>query len=406
MKKAEPIDKWAERRRLIASKQQRAYIERIKAGVGDLAPEGAMENDARVYTDPVRFEKEMETLFRDYPILAGLSHDLPEPGSIILFEELGQSIIITRTQKDEVKAYLNMCPHRAMTLIDKPCKKKLISCPFHGWSFDLEGNLVGMLEPEGFENINRDDRGLIDVPVVEWCGLIFILPRAGQDKIDIVSHLGEFAVELEQLEFHRSLPIKSGCLDAACNWKYALDTYGEAYHFPVLHKENVALFNSTESLYERFGPHSRIGWPTRDLAEFVDRPEEDWPDSTYGGVHYLFPNTIIFYGSVGAGESFVQIFRHFPKDVDNIKTHFKVYSRAEIATEDYRKFVETAGFDGTLHIVETEDYWVAEQGYAKLKAAPEGFTVLYGANEWSLQDKHIAIAEACGMPLEVYENEP
>ena len=363
-----------------------------------------MENDARVYTDPERFKREMKTVFRDVPIVAGLSQDIKEPGSIMLFDELGQSIIITRAKKGEVRAFLNMCSHRAMALIDKPCKKNLMTCPFHGWSFDLEGNLVGLPEAEAFENIDRSTRNLVKVPVKEWAGLIFILPRAGDEDIDVKGHLGDFAIELEQLELAGSIPVKASMMQAECNWKYALDTYGEGYHFPVLHKENVALFNTTETLHDRFGKHHRTGWAETAMREYMDKPEAEWPEPSYGGIHYIFPNTIIFYGSVGEMEPFVQIFRHYPTSVDTMRTYFNVYSRAEIPNDEFREFIATAGHDGTRHVVETEDYWVATEGYKRLKSAPEGFKVLYGANEWSLQDKHKAIAEASGMPLDVYES--
>ena len=393
---------WAARRAEIARRQQRAYVERVRAGRGDLAREGAMENDARVYTDPARFQRELETVFRDYPILIGLSHDLPQAGSIITFDELGVSIIAVRTKSGAVKAYLNMCAHRAMTLVEAPCRKNLITCPFHGWSFDLDGSLVGVPEPEAFENIDRESRGLTPVPAAEWAGMIFILPRPGDDEIDVKSHFGDFAVELEQLELDRSEPVKAGVLDAQCNWKYALDTYGEGYHFPVLHKQTVAQFNTTQTLYEPFGAHSRIGWPSVDVRQLLDKPESEWPAPCYGGVHYLFPNTILFYGSVGASEPFVQVFKHFPRGVDAMRTCFAVYSRDAITSDEYRSFIETAGYDGTAHVVSTEDYWVAQSGYQRLKTAPPGFKVLYGANEMSLQHKHCEIAKAAGMPLDMY----
>lgn len=394
---------WAARRAGIAKDQQRGFVERVRAGRGDLAPGGAMENDARVYTDAARYERELETIFREQPLLIGLSHDLPEPGSVMLFEELDTSIIIVRTRKGDVKAYLNMCAHRAAKLVDAPCRKKLLTCPFHGWSFDLDGKLVAVPEPEAFENIDRENRGLVSVPCREWAGLIFIKPRAGDDEIDMEAHLGDFAEELEQLELHKSQPVKSGVLDAECNWKYALDTYGEGYHFPVLHKTTVAQFNTTETLYEPFGPHSRIGWPGIEAKRWAEQPESEWPEPHYGGVHYLFPNTIIFYGSVGAGEPFVQVFRHYPRGLGAMRTCFSVYSRAEIESDDYRSFIETAGYDGTAHVVMTEDYWVAENGWARLKSAPPGFKVLYGANEISLQHKHREIAKASGMPLDIYD---
>lgn len=405
MADGDPKVDWAARRAEIAAAQQRGYIERIKRGYGDNAPEGAMENDARVYTDPARYQRELETVFRDVPLVAGLSQDIKDPGSIILFEELGQSIIIARTKAGDVRAFLNMCTHRAMALVEEPCQRNLLTCPFHAWSFDLEGNLVRVPEDEAFQNIDFDSRKLISVPVKEWNGLIFILPRAGEEEIDVEGHLGEFAVELQQLELHGSIPVKSGTLDAECNWKYALDTYGEGYHFPALHKENVALFNTTETLHERFedGKFHRTGWASTAMRDYMDKAEAEWPDPEFGGIHYIFPNTIIFYGSVGNMEPFVQIFRHFPTSTDSMRTHFHVYSRADIQNEEHRKFIEEAGYDGTRHVVETEDYWVATEGYKRLKMAPEGFKVLYGANEWSLHDKHKAIAEAAGMPLEVYD---
>ncbi len=393
---------WAARRARIARQHQRGFVERVRAGRGDLAAEGAMRNDARVYTDPARHDREMQTVFRDAPLLAGLSRDLPERGSIMVFEDLDQSIIILRTRAGEVRAFLNMCAHRAAPLVDGPCRKTLITCPFHGWSYDLDGALVAVPEAEAFANLDRADHGLVPAPAAEWAGMIFILPRAGGETIDLAGHLGDFAVELEQLELHKSHPVKAGVLEAACNWKYALDTYGEGYHFPVLHKQTVSKFNTTETLYEPFGRHSRISWPPVEAKLWAEQPESAWPEPHYGGVHYLFPNTVLFYGSVGAGEPFVQVFRHFPRGPDAMLTRFAVYSRGHIASEQERAFVETAGFDGTAHVVASEDYWIAERGYARLKSAPPGFKVVYGANELSLRDKHRAIAEAAGMPLEIY----
>ena len=391
---------WGLRRTQIAKRQQRAFVDRVRLGHGDLAPEGAMENDARVYTDETRLTRELETVFRAFPILAGLSNDVPDPGSIMLFEELGQSIIIVRNKMGEVRAYLNMCTHRSMQLVDAPCKKARFTCPFHGWTYDLNGKLIGVPEPEAFENIERSTRGLKPVPVKEWAGMIFILPHAGDDEIDLEAHLEDFAVELQQLELWKAQPVKSGTMEADCNWKYALDTYGEAYHFPVLHRDTVALYNTTESYHETFGRHSRIAWPTTEIKDLLDRPESDWPEPSYGGVHYLFPNTILFYGSVGAQEPFVQIFRHFPDGAHAMRTQFSVYSRDVITSEEDRTFIETAGYDGTAHVVETEDYWVAAKGYEQLRRAPEGFKVIYGANELSLQHKHEELATATGMPLE------
>ncbi|MEM6625945.1 MAG: SRPBCC family protein [Pseudomonadota bacterium] len=396
-----PTD-WAARRQRVAEDKQRGYAERVRAGRGDLAPDGAMENDARVYTDPERFQRELETLFREQPILAGLSQDLPEPGSVMLFEELDTSILITRDKSGEVDAFLNMCTHRGAKLAEAPCKRNLLTCPFHGWSFDLNGALVAVPEPEAFENIDKSTRNLVRVPVVEWAGMIFIKPRSGDDAIDIAEHLGSFAPELEQMELANAEPVKEGVLNADCNWKYALDTYGEGYHFPTLHKQTVALISRTETQYENFGNHHRVGWASVDVAEWANKPEEEWPDTQYEGVHYLFPNTVIFMGTVTGSEPFVQIFRHFPDSVGEMHTNFRVYAANGVKDDTHLAEV-AAGFDGTAHVVDTEDYWVARNGWARLKSAPPGFKVLYGANELALQNQHRALADATGMPLDIYD---
>lgn len=395
-------DHWAARRSAIARERQRGYAERVRAGRGDLSPDGPMENDARVYTDPERYQAECETLFRETPLLAGLSCDIATPGDTMLFEEVDTSILIVRNREGDVNAFLNMCPHRAMKLADAPCRQKLITCPFHGWSFDLDGQLIGMPAQEAFEGLDRSTRGLVRAPCAEWAGMIFILPRAGDDNIDVEAHLGSFAPELQQLELGTAKPVKSGTLEAGCNWKYALDTYGEAYHFPVLHKETVALISRTEMHYEPFGRHHRVGWASTDVPDWMDLPESEWPDADYQAVHYIFPNTILFMGTVTGSEPYVQLFRHFPDGVGAMHTRFCVYAPGDADNAETFEQVEAA-FDGTAHVVDTEDYWVARNGWKRLTAAPPGFKVVYGANEWPLQDQHRNLADATGMPLDIYD---
>ncbi len=393
---------WAARRRETALRWRRGYAERVRAGRGDHAPDGAMENDARVYTDPERYARELETVFREQPLVACLSVDLPEPGAMRTFDALGVSVLLTRDADGAARAFLNMCTHRGARLVEAPCRRKLITCPFHGWSFDASGKLIATPEPEAFGNIDKESRGLVPVPLAEAHGLVFIKPRAGDDPIAIDDHLGPFAPELAQLELATSEPVKSGFLEAECNWKYALDTYGEGYHFPTLHKGTVALIALTHSQYERFGRHHRIGWASADTPQWADKPETEWPEPVFGGVHYLFPNTVIFYGTVGDTEPFIQVFRHFPTGLGAMRTEFAVYAPGGVKNDAHREFVASAGYDGTAHVVDTEDYWIARNGWARLVSAPPGFKVVYGANELALHDQHRALAEATGMPLDVY----
>src|ERR1700712_5059336 len=167
---------WAlsvERQREVARDMQRRMNELVRTKT-TAREAGPMRNDPAAYTDPHWLDAEKREIFRKMPILAGLTGDIPNPGDKMLFDAVGPSILILRAKDGGVRAYLNMCPHRAAKIItDCAHDSKLMTCPFHGWTFDLEGKLVGLPGKEGFAGIDREDIGLIRVPVAEWHGLIF-----------------------------------------------------------------------------------------------------------------------------------------------------------------------------------------------------------------------------------------
>lgn len=393
-------ESWAARRARIARDILRRSVAHAAAGGTTDRAEGPMANLASVYTDPVRFEAERRELFGKLPIVACLSSDIPKPGDTIVFEAAGPSILITRTGEGKVNAFLNMCTHRGAKLVREPCNRKLFTCPFHSWSFDGTGRLVAMPGEDGFAGVDRAARGLIRVPAAEWAGLVFVKAHAGEEAIDVESFLGSFAPELAQMELHETAPIKSSVIETKANWKFALDTYGEGYHFSTLHASTIGQTHyNNVAVYERFGRNHRVNFPDKGVASLVGKPESEWPETEYGAVHYLFPNTILFIGSITPGRVFTQMFRHFPGDTPGkMKTLFDVYAPHGVQSAEYRAEVEMA-HDGTRTVVSTEDYVIASEGWANMQHAPEGFSVIYGANEVALQHQHRAIAEAIGMPL-------
>jgi nitrite reductase/ring-hydroxylating ferredoxin subunit len=400
MADADISDTWAKRRAECARQIQRRWVAHVAAGgTSDFAPAPFL-NKASVYTDLARFEAEKKNLFRTLPLLAGLSGDLPGPGSSFLFEEAGVSILLTRDKSNVAHAFLNMCPHRGAKLVEKCKKQSLIVCPFHAWSFDATGKLIGLPSKTSFDGIDRSTLNLVPVPCAEWNGMIFVKAYPGTETIDVEAHLGDFAPELAQLEMARAEPVKNGVLTANANWKFALDTYGESYHFSTLHASTIGQTHFNDiAVYDRFGPHHRISFPDKSAADLVDKPEEAWPAMDYGGVHYLFPNTILFIGSIEPGRGYTQIFRLFPGDsVGTTRTLFNVYAPTGVKSDQHRAEVEFA-YDATAQVVVTEDYHVASTGWANLANAPDDFHVVYGRNEIALQNMHRVIADAINMPL-------
>lgn len=377
----------------------RRIVEHIRNGTSDLAP-GAMRNDVSVYTDPSRHALERQKLFRETPVLACLSGDVPKPGSYRLFDETGVPIVIVRGQDGQLRAFLNICTHRGARLVrEREGTAKLFTCWFHGWSYDTQGQSRGVPERERFCDALDERSHLTSVPVAERYGLVFVQATPGS-TMDIDAHLGSFGPQLELLQLDKAVAVKSGSLPVASNWKFALDTYGEGYHFAALHKNTLApYFRNDISVYDRFGPHHRIQFVSRDMEEWLDKPESEWGADELGGVHYLFPNTIIFVGSVRPGSRYVTTFRHFPGEaVGETVTHKTIYAPQGVHSEEYRKEVEDA-FDATAHVVETEDYVTAAEGWHNMTMLPKGATVVYGQQEQALQYQHQAIAAAIGLPL-------
>jgi phenylpropionate dioxygenase-like ring-hydroxylating dioxygenase large terminal subunit len=379
--------------------QARRMAAHLRNNTSDLAP-APMRNDVAVYTDPVRHAAERTKLFRETPIVACLSSDLPAPGSYRTFDETGVPVVVVRGQDNEVRAFLNICMHRGARLVrEEQGSAKLFTCWFHGWSFDNKGGLVGVPERERFEGCLDPSKHLIPVPAAERFGLVFV-KATPNSTMEIDAHLGSFAPVLEALDLDKAQHVKSGELPVKANWKYALDTYGEGYHFAALHKQTLApYFRNDVTVYDRYGPHHRVGFASRDMERWASMPESEWPVPGPAGIHYLFPNTIIFVGSVRPGFSYMTLFRHFPgEDVGSTITYKSIYAPKGINSDEYRKEVE-AGFDATAHVVMTEDYVTAAEGWHNLTKMPKGSTVVYGRQELALQYQHQAIANAIGMPL-------
>ena len=378
----------------------RRVVAHIRNSTSDLA-DHPMRNDVSVYTDPARHAAERQKLFRETPLVACLSRELPEPGSYRTFDETGVPIVVVRGADGAVRAFLNICVHRGARLVREPAgQAKLFTCWFHGWSYGLNGKLAAAPEAERFEDALCGHDHLVSVPAAERFGLVFVQATPGS-TMDIDAHLGSFGAELELLQLEQAEPVKAGQLPVKANWKYALDTYGEGYHFAALHKQTLApFFRNDITVYDRFGPHHRVLFVGREQEAWLDLPESEWGvEHRIGGIHYIFPNTILFAGAVSPGKGYYTTFRHFPGEAPGeTVTHKTIYAPKGVHSEEYRGEVEAA-YDATAQVVETEDYVVAAQGWRNMTVLPAGSSVVYGRQEMALQNVHRSISDAIGMPL-------
>ncbi len=389
----DPAEDMAARRLKSHDDLRRRTVAHMRAKTTDLA-DGPRRIDPAAYTDPDRAARERRELFCKRPILACLSGDMPNPGDKYLFDAAGPPVLITRNKAGEVRAFLNICTHRAARLVTECHSRGRMTCRFHAWTFDLDGKLIGQPGKEGFEGIEKDQLGLIPVPVAEWHGLIFVRATPDGDPIDVEDWLGDMASELAHLELEKARPVCSSEIPAAANWKYAFDTYGESYHFASLHPTTIgALAFSNIMTLEYRGRHTRLGFPRAEFADYGEKPESEWPGSDYGGLYMIFPNVVINVNSLPGGGQFYGISRVFPGEtVDRSNTLMTTYRPGHAAVDfPEEKWRDMHGF--IEQVVRTEDYSVSADGQRNLKWAPEGFRMVFGANEGVLQHNHAQIDE-------------
>lgn len=381
---------------------ERRIVERLAEGGTD-SGDAALSMPASQYTDPARHEAERDRLFHTVPLLAGFSCDIPNPGDVMLFDAAGPDILIARGKDGRARAFLNMCRHRGARVATECGARKLLTCRFHGWSYDLEGGLVGIPAEGAFEGaVDRQSLRLISVPLGEWGGMIFVKARAGEEVINVEAWLGGLGEQLKHLDIAAARPVCTDRrLDVEANWKYVLNTYGESYHFASLHPTTFSQTAVTNTvLYDRFGPHYRIMFADKSYRDRIGVDEREWPVVPYGGSHYVFPNTIIYGAPLEGGGSMIQAYRMFPAAAPGqsftlMSTYRGGDAPAATTDADIR-----AVHDFIEEVVRTEDYSISAEGQRNLASAPVGHRVVLGRNEIALQNVHRVIAEHIGMPIE------
>jgi phenylpropionate dioxygenase-like ring-hydroxylating dioxygenase large terminal subunit len=247
-----------------------------------------------------------------------------------------------------------------------------------------------------FCDLSEGQKQLIACPAAERHGLVFVGAVPGA-TLDLDAHLGEFGAELAKLDLDDCRRVCESELMVSCNWKYALDTYFENYHFATLHRNSLApLFPNTMLLYDTWGPHHRLVFPPREAWSWVERPESEWLIDTIGTPYFIFPNTIVYLGSLRPEQAYVTVFRLYPRGVGETRTRMAIYAPHGVATPEYRAEVEAA-FQGIVSLVQNEDYSVTGESWGNLEFMPPGARMAYGRQELAVQHLHQWIARSLGV---------
>ena len=281
------------------SSEERAIIEEILElaanGTTHMLPK-VVNNPVTNYTDPAQLEREISVLFRNFPLIIAHSSELKEPGQFVTHDDTGVPILVTRTQSGQVKAFLNVCRHRGARLKNEPCgHTRTFSCPYHAWTYGLDGQLRGMPQPTGFEGVDRSQLSLVELPIFERFGMIWVVPSVRSQPVDIDAWLAPMSEQLHGLDLSEHVIFKKWALNRDMSWRLALEGFQESYHFCSAHRNTAcAAYLNNQSVHLNFDPHVRHAVPLPKVEELRERAPEDWEYRPYFMTqNYIFPANFV-----------------------------------------------------------------------------------------------------------------
>lgn len=186
------------------------------------------------YTDPAFFAREIERIFRVHWNLVCRTDDVPKAGDYSPIDLAGVPAIVGRDDEGTLRAFANTCRHRGSRLVSGNGNAKAISCPYHGWSYGLDGRLLAAAGMEKTENFDPTDFGLIPLRIAERFGFVFLNFSADGPGVD--DHLGNLSGYLGSHDAHGMICVHRRVYDVACNWKLCLENQRESYHVATVHR--------------------------------------------------------------------------------------------------------------------------------------------------------------------------
>ncbi len=263
------------------------------------------------YTSKEYTQIERKKLFEDKWVVIGVASSLPNEGDAKPFDLLGLPILIVRNKKKKIKVFHNICSHRGVKLVNEPGKiKNVIRCPYHSWSYNLDGDLIatphiGGMNKHQSEHFKKSNSNLKKIRSFVWLDLIMININNNEIPFeDYIKPLSNRWNKFWPLDDRKLIQHSNDYgyfkLTAKCNWKFAIENYCESYHLPWVHP-GLNSYSKIEDHYHiqglpnRFAGQGTVVYNPRLKGKEKFPCFPNWPKNKENVAEYiaLFPNVML-----------------------------------------------------------------------------------------------------------------
>ena len=311
------------------------------------------------YTSKQVFEKEKEEIYAKSWICVGHCSEVATPNQYFTRKIIGENIIVIRGKDSVLRAFYNVCPHRGHELLTGAGKSKnVITCPYHAWTFKLDGSLALARNCENVSNFDKEGSNLVELKVEEHAGFIFM--NMDPEATCVADQLPGFAEKLDEAcKVVKDLKLAARFVtDTAANWKLIVDNYMECYHCGPAHpgfSDSVQVDKYWHTIHENWT--LQFGYARSSEKSFKLDPSI--VDPSFSGF-WTWPSTMF---NVPPGGDFMTAIYEFPVDEETTLQHYDIYFLNEELTQEQKDLIEWY-----KHVFRPEDLNLVESVQRGLKS--------------------------------------
>ncbi|HEX7872324.1 MAG TPA: aromatic ring-hydroxylating dioxygenase subunit alpha [Sphingobium sp.] len=359
---------------MLSANQQDA-IRRIPAEVDAVITPIEATRPNAIFTGVERYETEQAGIFRRFPVPVTLSCLLPEPGMVVAQDGYGVPLLISRTRTGDIKVFINACQHKGSKLLEdcEVHRKSRLTCPYHAWTYGVDGKLIGVARSDAFANLDKASRNLEELPSREWGGVVYAQLDGSPDP-DWSQLSGQIAEDFTALGIPAAHVYGRQSFDLKANWKVVLEPFLEGYHVQRLHAASIGdMFPDAPNIVDMFGANirqvsGRIGYTPSMLDEDPSQNVHKLVTHAYTA----FPNCVIV-----TSQYYISVMILMPRGVDRTVVDYFMLTPEAAPTEKAAEVFQRS-FDLIVKVFGGEDFRAAEISQQGLAAGVPRETVYCG----------------------------